>query len=90
MGLGVKQLGLEAEHSPVADVKNDRTCISYPPRIASGLHGATLLPAVSHDICSMMYLGHIGYLSSAYKHSPSQTENFALCGYYLGKYWQGW
>jgi hypothetical protein len=31
MGLGVEQLGLEADHSPVADVKNEWICISNPP-----------------------------------------------------------
>lgn len=31
MGLGVKQLGLETDHSPVADMKNEWICISNPP-----------------------------------------------------------
>jgi hypothetical protein len=31
MGLGVKQPGLEADHAPVAEEKNDWICISYPP-----------------------------------------------------------
>jgi len=31
MGLGIKQLGLEADNSPFADVKNEWICISDPP-----------------------------------------------------------
>jgi len=88
LGLGVKHPGLEADHSPVADMKDEWICISNPPiLLLACTEQHYFLP---YDICYMMYLDCLGYLSSAHKHSPSQTENFALGGYYGGKYWPGW
>ena len=50
----------------------------WSPHIASGIHRTTLLLSIWHNICCVMYLDHLDYLSSTHKHSSNQTENFLL------------